>query len=332
MRLKRTIGLVESGVRACVLKQRVPLSVSIELTNRCNFKCLYCAQTADDPHEMTTAEIKGLMDDFAELGTQRVGLTGGEPLIRTDLEELIAHSHGLGFVTNVASNGFFVPDQVHRLEGADLVILSLDGAQESHDRLRQPGSYLKVIQSIEALKTAGFKVVTSTVLTRMNMGEDLDFVLDLAQRMGFSAMFTLLYHHARCIPYGEFESMLPSQAECDAAFGRLLIKKQQGFPVLSSQAFLRYMSEGKYRRQSFECLGADLYCAVDPAGNLAACGLQLGEGNQPNGLDDGFKAAWQELTKNECDRHYCNFGVEESMILSLHPGAVVNFVRHAVSL
>ncbi|MDD5628922.1 MAG: radical SAM protein [Elusimicrobia bacterium] len=329
MRTPRFLAALASAFQACVLGRRIPLSVSVELTDRCNFKCRYCSQTKDGMPEMTTAQVHSLMDDFCGLGARRIGLTGGEPLLRADIPDLIAYAKAKGLIVNLATNGALLADMAPRLKELDLVLVSLDGSETVHDSLRAPGSYQKAVAGIAAMRKLGKPVITSTVLTKLNL-QETGPILELARDMGFSAMFTLLFNHPRSISRAEFEKLVPTEEECRKAYQALIEKKKQGYPVLSSWTFLRYMANGDYRKRPLDCKAGDLYCAVDCRGNIGACGLQLGEAGLPNGCELGFKAAFAKLSRNPCARHYCNFGIEESMILSLRPEAVANFLKHLV--
>ncbi|MCX5796293.1 MAG: radical SAM protein [Elusimicrobia bacterium] len=329
MRLSQCLSFLDSAFKACILGRRIPLSVSVELTDRCNFKCRYCDQTKDGMPEMTTAQVFSLMDDFYGLGTRRIGLTGGEPLLRDDIEDIIAYGKAKGLIVNLATNGYLLAGMAPRLKGLDLVIVSLDGSEGVHDSMRMPGSFRRAVEGIAAMRKLGKPVITSTVLTRLNL-QDIGFILELARATGFSSLFTLLFHHPRSISRADFEKMVPGEEDCRKAFQSLIERKKGGYPVLSSWTFLRYMASGDFQKRPFDCKAGDLYCAVDCRGNIGACGLQLGDAALPNGVELGFRAAFDKLRRNPCARHYCNFGVEESMILSLNPEAVANFMRHLV--
>src|SRR5205814_9191155 len=75
----------------------VPLSAHVDLTYRCNERCVHCYLPHDDRGEMTTAEVKDLLDQMAAAGGFFLTISGGEPFLRDDLFELLAHARSLTF-------------------------------------------------------------------------------------------------------------------------------------------------------------------------------------------------------------------------------------------
>src|SRR5512145_1305161 len=95
--------------------QGIPLWLSLELTYRCPLKCSCCNNPLDFDNyanrELSTAEWKEVLEDARELGALQLGFTGGEPLLRDDLEELVAHADRIGFYTNLITSGIGLDDE-----------------------------------------------------------------------------------------------------------------------------------------------------------------------------------------------------------------------------
>ena len=159
----------------------VPYSAQIEVNLKCNAKCPFCAiDTLPEYYvnkEMTTEQIKYLIDQLAELGINALSLTGGEPTLRKDLPELIYHmgiTHN--FFNGITSNGFLLPELIPKFEGLDFILTSLDfPTAELHDKLRGIKVFDKVIKSIHLANKKDIKVVISTVVMKQNLNllEDL---------------------------------------------------------------------------------------------------------------------------------------------------------------
>jgi len=140
-----------------------PILGGIFLTYRCGYRCLMCdlpgrqgRHEAASGREMNTDEIKRVVDEFAALGTSGIGIDGGEPLMRPDLEEIVAYIHGQGMAVSVASNGFLLTaERARRLlaTGVDNIQVSLDAPlPELHDRIRGvPGAYRQTTQHFRSL-------------------------------------------------------------------------------------------------------------------------------------------------------------------------------------
>lgn len=158
--------------------KKVPYSAQIEVTLKCNAKCSFCSfpilSSASKNNEMSTQQIKNLIDQLASLGINALSFTGGEPTLRKDLPELIYHSGVVHDLMNgVATNGFLMPKlflENGKLEGLDYILLSLDYPNsELHDKMRGIRVFDKVIKTIDLANSQDIKVIISTVVMRDNL-------------------------------------------------------------------------------------------------------------------------------------------------------------------
>ena len=134
---------------------------------------------------MTTEQIKFLIDQLAEIGVNALSLTGGEPTLRKDLPELVYHMGVVhDFFNGITSNGFYLPEMIHRFEGLDYILTSIDyPTAELHDKLRGIKVFDKVIKSIHLANKKDIKVVISTVVMKDNLNL-LDNICELAENLG----------------------------------------------------------------------------------------------------------------------------------------------------
>lgn len=153
----------------------VPRSVHILLTKRCNSKCRHCEASAGDENttELNSNEIMKVLHSISELKTTRVIFTGGEPLLRDDIFELIATAKELGLLVTLATNGLMVIDHKEELRETppDAIFTSIDGLDEMHEQVRGvKGSFKRTIESIGFLKEVGVKdIMVNTVVTDSNI-------------------------------------------------------------------------------------------------------------------------------------------------------------------
>ncbi|MFW6189140.1 MAG: 12,18-didecarboxysiroheme deacetylase [Planctomycetota bacterium] len=156
-------------------------------TKRCNLRCVHCySQSTGEPgeDELTTDEGKALIDDLAEFGSPVILFSGGEPLRRPDLFELVRHATGAGLRAVISTNGTLIDEATaERLREFDLsyVGVSLDGMREIHDRFRGvEGAFDRALEGIRNCRRAGLKVGVRFTVNRRN-AEDVPRMFDLVR-------------------------------------------------------------------------------------------------------------------------------------------------------
>ena len=175
-------------------RKNIPISASIELTWRCNLKCLFCYQYKPGDNELSTKEIKNIMDQLKEEGCLYLALTGGEPMTHPDFWEISEHARKNSFAVTLQTNGTLItPDIAKKIKELNFfsVHISLLGATaETHDTLSgKKGSFEKVINAAKSLKTSGVNVVFKTTVVKQNFGE-LGRIIDMADELGVQKTFS----------------------------------------------------------------------------------------------------------------------------------------------
>jgi radical SAM protein with 4Fe4S-binding SPASM domain len=183
--------MMEMGARA--LKHGIPLSVHLDLTYRCNERCIHCYLDHDDHGEMTTPEIKDLLRQMSEAGVFFLTLSGGEIFLRKDLFELVEYARSLMFSVKLKTNAVMIrkaqADRIAAL-GVESVQISIYSHRDAvHDEITKlPGSLKRSIQGARLLRAAGVRVVFADVLMQNNFNDHAG-VRELAESMG--ARFTV---------------------------------------------------------------------------------------------------------------------------------------------
>src|ERR1700726_5273225 len=147
----------------------VPLAVHLDVTYRCNERCVHCYLDHDDHGEMTTAEIADVLAQLADAGVFFLTLSGGEVLMRRDFFEIVERARQLLFNVKVKTKGVIIREkEATRLRqlGVEQVQISVYSHQpEVHDGITKlPGSLNKTIRAIRFLKAQGLKVTIANVL------------------------------------------------------------------------------------------------------------------------------------------------------------------------
>ena len=166
----------------------IPLSAQIDLTYRCNERCVHCYLDHDDHGEMTNEEIKRLLDEMAEAGVFILTLSGGEIFVRKDFFEILEHARKLSFCVKLKTNAILIRES----EAKRLRELAVDSIQvsiyshrpEVHDAITLvPGSLQRSLDAIRFLKSQGLKVTIANVLMTGNL-RDYSGVRALAEELG----------------------------------------------------------------------------------------------------------------------------------------------------
>jgi radical SAM protein with 4Fe4S-binding SPASM domain len=180
-------GLLEE-VTAKALKLNIPLSVQLDLTYRCNERCVHCYLDHEDHGEMTTAEIKHLLEEMAEAGVFILTLSGGEIFVRKDFFQILQLARDSGFCIKLKTNAVLVGErEAQRIRelGVESVQISIYSHRpEVHDAITLVrGSLQRSIDGIRFLKSQGLRVVIANVLMTQNM-QDYSAVRALAAELG----------------------------------------------------------------------------------------------------------------------------------------------------
>jgi len=178
--------LAEMTAKAHALN--VPLNVQLDLTYRCNERCVHCYLDHDDHGEMTTSEIKRLLDEMADAGVFILTLSGGEIFLRKDFFDILAHARRLMFCVKLKTNAVLIREhQARRIRelGVHSIQVSIYSHRpEVHDAITLvPGSLQRSLKAIRFLKSQGLKVTIANVLMTENWN-DYPGVRALADEFG----------------------------------------------------------------------------------------------------------------------------------------------------
>jgi radical SAM protein with 4Fe4S-binding SPASM domain len=171
----------------------IPLGVQLDLTYRCNERCVHCYLDHDDHGEMNTAEIKDLLDQLAAAGVFFLTISGGEILMRRDFFEIVEYARRLMFCVKLKTNAVMIheseADRIQALAPESVQISVYSHRPEVHDAITKlPGSLRKSLAGARLLVERGVKVIFANVLMRDTF-DDYVGVRALAEEMG--AQFTI---------------------------------------------------------------------------------------------------------------------------------------------
>ncbi len=267
--------------------------VAWETTRNCNLACVHCRASAKmGPHEgeLGTEEALGLLDQIAQVGKPIIILTGGEPLLRSDIYDIARYGTRLGMRMVMAVNGTLITESVARQlvdAGIQRLSVSIDGSTaETHDRFRQvKGAFEGTLRGIDLIKKAGLEFQINTTITKTNL-DQIPAIQDLAVELGAVAhhIFLLVptgrgkYIVDQAIDAAEYERTLnwfydqrattPLQlkATCAPHYYRILRQraKKEGVSVNFDTHGLDAVTRG--------CLGGIGFCFISHRGIVQPCG------------------------------------------------------------
>lgn len=156
----------------------------------CNMSCPHCyaaAAAEPSPHDLDTREGLRLLDEMARAGVRVLIASGGEPLLRRDLFELLAHARDVGIAPQLSTNGTLIDAEVaERLSGCGVgyVGVSLDGLNEWNDAYRgMQGGFERAVAGVRHARAAGMRTGIRTTITRRNV-DQIDGVAAIAEECG----------------------------------------------------------------------------------------------------------------------------------------------------
>jgi radical SAM protein len=219
-----------------------------EVTQSCDLACKHCraaAQPLAHPDELTTAEGKDLIDQIAAMGVPIFVFTGGDPLKRKDVFELIRYAaeKGVKVALTPSATPLLTREAIFQLKEAGLVRLgiSLDGSTpEIHDAFRGlPGAYARTIQAIEWANEAGIPIQVHTTISRHN-ANDLDNLCALFEKLAI-VMWNVFF----LVPVGRGQlADLLSGEEFEQVFGKIYeLSHRVNFQIKTTEAmhYRRYL-------------------------------------------------------------------------------------------
>ncbi len=170
------------------LQLGLPISAQLDLTYRCNEKCVHCYLDHEDHGEMTTAEIKDVLDQMAAAGVFFLTLSGGEILMRKDFFEILTYAAKKTFCIKLKTNAMLIREREAkkiRALGVESVQISIYSHRpEIHDAITKvPGSLARSIKAIRFLREQGLPVIIANVLMAINL-QDYPGVRALANELG----------------------------------------------------------------------------------------------------------------------------------------------------
>lgn len=270
----RLLTKADAGLKFALTRlrnSRMPLVVRWQTTNRCTAKCRYCSIWSSPANELSAVEAQRMLLDFHQLGMRRLCFSGGEPLLREDIGELVDYALGLGVSLEMNSNGTLLHKHLDTLRKLELTKVSVDGPKEIHDGVRGAEIYDAIVGSLDLLKRSRIRFSFATTLMRENSNvEAVDHMLDLARRFDTFVAFQPV---VPTTPWGsrDMDTIGPEPAQMQGVVEHLIVaKKRRPRLIRNSLAGLRHIRHWP-QFPPMVCTGGRIFVVVESNGDLYAC-------------------------------------------------------------
>jgi pyrroloquinoline quinone biosynthesis protein E len=252
-----------------------PLWLVLELTYRCPLKCVWCNNPLDfDSYaskELSTEEWKDVLRQARKLGSLQLGFSGGEPMLRDDLEELVDYANGLGFYTNLITSGIGLNEerlQALKRAGLKQIQLSLQSADRklTNELVGTRAHDLK-IDVARRIKAAGFPMVLNVPVVRQNI-EQVDRILALAEEIGvdYLELANIQYYNWALL---NREALLPSRAQIEQAEQKVQAARER----LGKRMTIYFVIPDYYEGRPKACMNGwgTIHLTIAPDGAALPC-------------------------------------------------------------
>lgn len=316
----------------------VPFHVALYVTTRCNLRCVYCASPDQRERELTAPEWCRVLDELRALGTRRVLFFGGEPLVRADLGDIVAHARRLGLRCALTSNGTLVPHRPDVVRQMHTLTISLDGDAAAHDCNRGPGNHAEALGAIAAARAWGVPVKVNAVLNADNAAS-LDWLLAFSRRERTPITLNIMRSEDNRLWKDAARHRLDDSRLRDL-IGRIVeARRSNPWIVFSRETYeiARQWSdftrdrlteaEAGPRFRGPRCSAGRFHCVIYADGSLFPCPLTVRQVAALNVKAAGVAAALDRARRHGCATCFSPCMLETNSMFALHPGAVATLAR-----
>ncbi|MBN2535185.1 MAG: radical SAM protein [Spirochaetales bacterium] len=272
---KKNIPLIFArGVMVKYFHASWPIWIDFRITYRCNLRCRYCDMPSSKIGEMSTDQAKMVIDKINAPG-RVILLTGGEPLVRKDIGEIVDyfafHSDcEVRFNTNLV----LLKKRYDEIKNCDGFFFSLDGTKKTHEENKGEGSFKGVEEGLEILHSEKRGKISMTVITGNTTLDDIKFVLDTCAKYEIVPAFQMVRHYELS---KESREINPEMDNAVKIFEYLLEERKKGFIMMNSRKGL--IGQIKLARAlantngdfKASCYSGKLLCTVDSDGIVGLC-------------------------------------------------------------
>lgn len=252
-----------------------PMGLIAELTHRCPLQCAYCSNPLEmvaPREELTTVQWLRVIDEAAGIGILQLHLTGGEPMARPDLPQIVAHAAARGLYTNLITSGVLLTDTAMAdllAAGIDHIQLSFQGAEASAaDRMGgYKGGHARKLDAARRIREAGLTLTTNFVIHRGNIA-DLPAMLAMGECLG-SDRIEIAHTQYYGWALKNRAALLPSREQLEHATTQVEAARER----LMGRIVIDYVVPDYYAERPKACMGGwgNRFIHLLPSGKALPC-------------------------------------------------------------
>jgi MoaA/NifB/PqqE/SkfB family radical SAM enzyme len=250
------------------------------ITRKCNYRCLGCnVWREQDKRELSTEEVRKGLDILRKLGIIEVVLSGGNPLLREDAEEIVDYTSRY-FVTTVYDNGSMATRKIEALRNVDFVAISIDSLDEAkNDHIKGvKGAWRKAMEAVETLHKEGINVSVTPTISQLNLNEIVGITNHFSQK-GIPLWYCLYSHDLstdvnQLFRIGKINDefvIRDKQAMVKLCDSLIEMKKNNRKILMTTELLKALRSLYLEERRTWNCRALQNFLVVDHLGRIAGC-------------------------------------------------------------
>lgn len=322
--------------------RKAPFSMYWIITDRCSNNCRYCNYHNYNHeelkrNELNTEQIKIILREMAGMGCRKIQFTGGEPFLRDDLTEIVKEAKKCGMYIGLSTSGVGLARHPEIYKYLDMIFISLDGPMEIHNQSRGGNFFQHAEYAVDFFRKRHVKVFTTAVLTKLNISS-VDYLLDFAQNNHLITNFVLcnsqMVSNKTHIPIvSSIADLILDNHQIKEILTYLKHKKNAGYPVGNTTNYFNYLLTWpnysvRYKDEQhngLNCYAGQFFGFLFPNGDLYPCGDLYWRAKPINTTKTGFKKAFLNLEKPQCQSCLNGCYVEQNLVYSLKWSSIIEW-------
>lgn len=270
-------------IAVCSLIPNRPYHVQWFITRKCNYRCKGCnVWSEQDSKELTTEEVKKGLDILKELGVIDIVFSGGNPLLRDDIDEILEYASRY-FITTVYDNGSMVAKKIDALQKVDFVAISIDSLDpEKNNYIKGvKGAWENAMNALEILQKRGIHVCVSPTISQLNLHEIVDLTNHFSQKN--IPLWFCLYSYDFSIGDSQLfkigkkndEFLITDRKAMVALCNSLIAMKKKNSNILVTTQLLKAIKDLYLKGiRTWKCRALQNFFVIDHLGRVAGCHLR----------------------------------------------------------